>query len=80
LYVGRGIAAMAADREVKSKSGKVFASWSLANEYGFTDADGSRPDWGKHFAEAFGARYRTFDDDLYAAFAGPGEAVFADWP
>jgi len=80
LYVGRGIAALAADPNVKTKSGKVFASWTLAAEYGFTDADGSRPDWGTHFEQAFGARYRTFDDDLYAAFLGPGEAVFADWP
>ena len=80
LYVGRGIAALASDPNVKTKSGKVFASWTLAAEYGFTDADGSRPDWGTHFEQAFGARYRTFDDDLYAAFLGPGEAVFADWP
>ena len=80
LYVGRAVASLAADRDVKAKSGKVFASWTLAHEYGFTDADGSRPDWGAHFEKAFGARYRTFDDDLYAAFAGPGEAVFPDWP
>lgn len=80
LYVGRGVAALAADRNVKKKTGTVFASWTLANEYGFTDADGSRPDWGAHFEKAFGARYRTFDKELYAAFAGPGEAVFADWP
>jgi len=80
LYVGRGIAALAADPHIKAKSGKVFASWTLANEYGFTDADGSRPDWAAHFAHAYGARYRTFDDDMYAAFNGPGEVVFADWP
>jgi NAD(P)-dependent dehydrogenase (short-subunit alcohol dehydrogenase family) len=80
LYVGRGIAALAADPNVKAKSGKVFASWTLANEYGFTDADGSRPDWGAHFERAYGVRYRTFDDDLYEAFAGPGEVIFADWP
>jgi NAD(P)-dependent dehydrogenase (short-subunit alcohol dehydrogenase family) len=80
LYVGRGIAALAADPNVKAKSGKVFASWTLAREYGFTDADGSRPDWGAHFEQAYGARYRTFDDALYQAFAGPGEVVFADWP
>ena len=80
LYVGRGVAALAADPNVKQKTGKVFASWTLAREYAFTDADGSRPDWGAHFEQAFGARYRTFDDDLYAAFAGPGEVVFADWP
>lgn len=80
LYVGRAVAALASDPNVRTKSGKVFASWTLAHEYGFTDADGSRPDWGAHFEKAFGARYRTFDDDLYAAFAGPGEAVFSDWP
>ena len=80
LYVGRAIAALAADPHVKAKSGKVFASWTLANEYGFTDGDGSRPDWGAHFAQAYGARYRTFDDDMYAAFDGPAELLFADWP
>jgi NAD(P)-dependent dehydrogenase (short-subunit alcohol dehydrogenase family) len=80
LYVGRAVAALASDPNVKAKSGKVFASWTLAREYGFTDTDGSRPDWGAHFEQAFGVRYRTFDDDLYAAFAGPGEVIFADWP
>lgn len=80
LYVGRAVAALAADPNVKVKSGKVFASWTLAREYGFTDADGSRPDWGAYFEKTFGARYRTFDDDLYAAFTGPGDAVFPDWP
>jgi NAD(P)-dependent dehydrogenase (short-subunit alcohol dehydrogenase family) len=80
LYVGRAVASLAADRGVKAKSGKVFASWTLAKEYGFTDADGSRPDWGTHFEQAFGERYRPFDDELYAAFRGPGDAVFGDWP
>jgi NAD(P)-dependent dehydrogenase (short-subunit alcohol dehydrogenase family) len=79
-YVGRAVAALASDPDVKAKSGKVFASWTLAREYGFTDADGSRPDWGAYFEKAFGTRYRTFDDDLYAAFVGPGDLVFPDWP
>ena len=80
LYVGRGIAALAADPDVKAKSGKVFASWTLAREYGFTDADGSKPDWGRHFEQAYGTSYRTFDDDLSAAFTGPMDIVFPDWP
>lgn len=80
LFVGRGVAALAADPNVKAKSGKVFASWTLAREYGFTDADGSRPDWGVHFETTFNARYRTFDDDMYAAFTGPADIVFPDWP
>jgi hypothetical protein len=38
------------------KSGGVFASWTLAEEYGFTDADGSRPHFRRHVARsgAFG--------------------------
>lgn len=49
-FVGRAVAALAADVQVAKKGGRVFASWTLAKEYGFTDADGSRPDWGAHFA------------------------------
>lgn len=44
-YVGRAVAALAADPNVHAKTGKVFASWTLAREYGFTDLDGSRPHW-----------------------------------
>lgn len=44
-YVGRAIAALAADPNVLAKTGKVFASWTLAREYGFTDLDGSQPHW-----------------------------------
>jgi len=29
----------------------VLTSWDLAREYGFTDVDGSRPDWGRHYRE-----------------------------
>ncbi len=50
-YIGRAIAALAADQHVADKSGGVFSSWRLATEYGFTDIDGRKPDWGKHFAE-----------------------------
>ncbi len=48
-YVGRAVAALAADPDVHEKNGKVFASWTLAREYGFTDTDGRRPDWGRYF-------------------------------
>jgi NAD(P)-dependent dehydrogenase (short-subunit alcohol dehydrogenase family) len=47
-YVGRAVAALAADPNVSAKSGRVFASWTLAREYGFTDRDGRRPDWGSY--------------------------------
>jgi NAD(P)-dependent dehydrogenase (short-subunit alcohol dehydrogenase family) len=54
-YVGRAIAALAADPGVFEKSGGVYSSWGLSAEYGFTDVDGSKPDFGAHaLAEDFG--------------------------
>lgn len=51
FYVGRAIAALAADPNIAQKSGRAFSSWGLAKEYGFTDVDDRRPDWGKYFQE-----------------------------
>ena len=48
-FVGRAIAALAADPDVTKKSGGLFSSWGLAKEYGFTDLDGRRPDWTSFF-------------------------------
>lgn len=50
-FVGRAIAALAADPDVMKKSGQVLSSWGLSDDYGFTDADGNRPHWGRYFAE-----------------------------
>jgi len=49
FFVGRAIAALAADPRALRKSGGLYSSWGLAREYGFTDVDGSRPDWGASF-------------------------------
>jgi len=48
LFVGRAIAALAADPKVRRRTGLLLSSWELAREYGFTDYDGRRPDWGRH--------------------------------
>jgi NAD(P)-dependent dehydrogenase (short-subunit alcohol dehydrogenase family) len=48
LFVGRAVAALAADPRVSERSGHLCSSWELAREYGFTDYDGRRPDWGTH--------------------------------
>ncbi len=48
-FVGRAIAALAADPDVAAKDGGLFSSWGLAKEYGFTDVDGRRPHWGSFF-------------------------------
>ena len=49
LGVGRAVAALAADPGVSSESGGVFASLTLATEYGVIDLDGRQPDWGSCF-------------------------------
>jgi NAD(P)-dependent dehydrogenase (short-subunit alcohol dehydrogenase family) len=43
-YVGRAVAALAADPDVRRWNGRSTSSGELAQVYGFTDLDGSRPD------------------------------------
>ena len=62
LYVGRAIAALAADPKVFEKSGRTFSSWTLAREYAFTDSDGRRPDFGKYFEEKGGDFFEEMRD------------------
>ena len=50
-YVGRAVAALAADPQVGRWRQKSISSAQLAQEYGFTDLDGSQPDIWKHIAE-----------------------------
>ncbi|GAB3913173.1 SDR family NAD(P)-dependent oxidoreductase [Kibdelosporangium lantanae] len=52
-YVGRAIAALVQDPDVARWSGRSLASWTLMREYGFTDLDGTRPDWGRWFEEVY---------------------------
>ena len=51
FYVGRAVAALAADPDVMMKSGKALNSGELALEYGFTDVDGRQPHWRAYFQE-----------------------------
>ncbi|MDP9693223.1 UNVERIFIED_ORG: NAD(P)-dependent dehydrogenase (short-subunit alcohol dehydrogenase family) [Arthrobacter globiformis] len=50
-FVGRAVAALAADADVHLRSGGSFSSGGLAQEYGFTDVDGSRPDCWRYLEE-----------------------------
>ena len=43
-FVGRAVAALAADPHVMRKSGAIYTARELADEYGFTDVNGARPD------------------------------------
>ena len=51
IYIGRAVVALASDPRVAEKSGKTLATWDLAGEYGFTDVDGSQPNWGRYYTE-----------------------------
>jgi NAD(P)-dependent dehydrogenase (short-subunit alcohol dehydrogenase family) len=80
FFVGRAVAALAKDPDVILKSGKVFSSWALAEEYDFDDVTGERPNWGRYFMEKYGA-YATCDETFYQYWrGGPIELVFPNWP
>jgi NAD(P)-dependent dehydrogenase (short-subunit alcohol dehydrogenase family) len=42
-YIGRAVAALAADPNVMEKTGRILTVGDLAREYGFTDHDGRQP-------------------------------------
>lgn len=50
-FVGRAVAALAADRGMSRWNGQSLSSGQLAREYGFTDVDGSRPDCWRYMTE-----------------------------
>lgn len=53
-FIGRAVVAVASDPNILDRTGEALSTWQLAKEYGFTDRDGIRPDWGTHFHEHFG--------------------------
>ncbi|MEW2174841.1 SDR family oxidoreductase [Streptomyces sp. NPDC005406] len=50
-YVGRAVAALAGDAGLARWNGQSLSSGQLAQEYGFTDRDGSRPDCWRYLVE-----------------------------
>jgi NAD(P)-dependent dehydrogenase (short-subunit alcohol dehydrogenase family) len=63
LFVGRAVAALAADPQVLARTGQLFGSWELARAYGFTDYDGRVPDWG-----ALAVDFSALPPDFVAMF------------
>lgn len=78
-FVGRAVVALATDPNVQAKNGRLFSSWALAREYGFTDVDGTRPDWGRHAARKYG-KFKICDERFYSYWT-PGfiDVLFPDW-
>jgi NAD(P)-dependent dehydrogenase (short-subunit alcohol dehydrogenase family) len=50
-FVGRAVAALAADPDVHDRNRGSFSSGGLAREYDFTDVDGSQPDCWRYMVE-----------------------------
>ncbi|MGP3953633.1 SDR family oxidoreductase [Streptomyces sp. 7N604] len=50
-YVGRAVAALASDPDVARWNGQSLSSGQLAQVYGFTDTDGTRPDAWRYIKE-----------------------------
>lgn len=42
-FIGRAVAALAADPEIMQKSGQILIAAAIAQEYGFSDIDGTQP-------------------------------------
>jgi NAD(P)-dependent dehydrogenase (short-subunit alcohol dehydrogenase family) len=63
-YLGRAVAALAADPRIMAKTGRALATWGLYKEYGFTDADGTQPDFAAHWASALEEEYGPLGDPL----------------
>jgi NAD(P)-dependent dehydrogenase (short-subunit alcohol dehydrogenase family) len=78
-YIGRAVVALATDPKVMNKTGRVYSSWALAREYGFTDLDGTQPHWGDYARKKYG-KYKICDDTFYSYWT-PGliELIFPDW-
>ena len=81
LYSGRALAALAADPNIANKSGRVFSSWGLSEEYGFCDADGRKPHWGNHAKKKYGDGMRPCDEGFYQYWmGGMVDSILPNWP
>jgi NAD(P)-dependent dehydrogenase (short-subunit alcohol dehydrogenase family) len=65
LYVGRAVAALAGDPDVSRWNGQSLSSGELAQDYGFTDADGTQPDCWRYMVEVVEREDATPGDDGY---------------
>jgi NAD(P)-dependent dehydrogenase (short-subunit alcohol dehydrogenase family) len=72
FYVGRAVAALAADPKVMLKTGGTYGSWDLSDEYGFTDVDGARPHWERFIAPVFDEKWDAITKRVRAEFEKHG--------
>ncbi|MCA8960305.1 MAG: SDR family oxidoreductase, partial [Planctomycetes bacterium] len=72
-YIGRAVAALAADACVKDKAGRTHSTASLAREYGFRDSDGRQPDIAAVFDRVIEERWRLILDGLVQRLHARGQ-------
>jgi NAD(P)-dependent dehydrogenase (short-subunit alcohol dehydrogenase family) len=63
-YLGRAVAALAADPDVLAKTGRALATWGLYQEYGFTDINGTQPDFAAHWTRSLEDEYGPLGEPL----------------
>ena len=73
-FVGRAVAALAADPNIARKNGGIFTTRSLSEEYGFTDVDGTRPDYA-----VLDAAYEEAKRTFLAPMAEAARFAHVDW-
>eukprot|EP00403_Amphidinium_massartii_P047088 CAMPEP_0178459256 /NCGR_PEP_ID=MMETSP0689_2-20121128/48021_1 /TAXON_ID=160604 /ORGANISM="Amphidinium massartii, Strain CS-259" /LENGTH=265 /DNA_ID=CAMNT_0020085697 /DNA_START=148 /DNA_END=945 /DNA_ORIENTATION=+ len=73
-YLARGLAHLLA--APPSQDFGVYASWTLARHYGYTDKDGSTPNWGEYFQSKYGQVTAYVDTAMLERWnTGPMEAL-----
>ena len=78
LFVGRCIAALAADSQRWQMSGRALASWDLGERYGIEDADGRRPHWRHHIDHEMDLQWPKLVDTARAALKRCAPGVTLD--
>lgn len=73
-FVGRAVAALAGDPDVARKNGGIYTTRALAEEYGFTDSDGTRPDYA-----VFDAALEQARKTYLAPMMDAGRFAKVDW-
>jgi NAD(P)-dependent dehydrogenase (short-subunit alcohol dehydrogenase family) len=61
-YIGRAVSALAADPEIARYHGRTVTTGTLAREFGFTDLDGSQPDFHSYFAEFLESEGKSYEE------------------
>ena len=73
-FVGRAVAALAADSRVARKNGGIYTTRSLSEEYGFNDVDGVLPDYA-----VFDAALEEAKKTYLAPLIDAGRFTEVDW-